>query len=218
MVEQWTENPRVTGSIPVLGTICASGSVVEHRLAKARVASSNLVSRFRESVLRISRPIFLYKAEKPCESFLEKENEKMENRLEQAKAALQGEITFAAVLQDGRLVTSERKGIAPMMALLSEDLNLLKGACVADRVIGRAAALLMEKAGIAEAFGEVVSSHALKAFEKSGISFAYGKEVEYIINRTKTGMCPMEQTVLDMEDAEAAYEALKLKLTELAKG
>ena len=40
---------------------------------------------------------------------------------------------------------------------------------------------LMEKAGIAEAFGEVVSSHALKAFEKSGISFAYGKEVEYII-------------------------------------
>ena len=46
LVEQWTENPRVTGSIPVLGTICASGSVVEHRLAKARVASSNLVSRF----------------------------------------------------------------------------------------------------------------------------------------------------------------------------
>ena len=46
MVEQRTENPRVTGSIPVLGTLCASGSVVEHRLAKARVASSNLVSRF----------------------------------------------------------------------------------------------------------------------------------------------------------------------------
>ena len=142
----------------------------------------------------------------------------MENRMEQAKAALQGEITFAAVLQEGRLVTSERKGIAPMMALLEKEPDILKGACVADRVIGRAAALLMEKAGIAEAFGEVVSSHALKAFEKSGISFAYGKEVEYIINRAKTGMCPMEQTVLDMEDAEAAYEALKLKLTELAKG
>ena len=46
LVEQRTENPRVTGSIPVLGTLCASGSVVEHRLAKARVASSNLVSRF----------------------------------------------------------------------------------------------------------------------------------------------------------------------------
>ena len=49
MVEQRTENPRVLGSIPSLGILillCANGSVVEHRLAKARAASSNLVSRF----------------------------------------------------------------------------------------------------------------------------------------------------------------------------
>ena len=57
-VEQRTENPRVGGSIPPLGTtliikwsdsvnqlLSGSGSVVEHRLAKARVASSNLVFR-----------------------------------------------------------------------------------------------------------------------------------------------------------------------------
>lgn len=136
----------------------------------------------------------------------------MENRLEQAKAALQGEITFAAALADGSLVTSEKKGIAPMMAMLKEDAGSLEGACVADRVIGRAAALLMEKGGVAEAFGEVVSGHALKAFQKSGIPFTYAKEVEYIINRTKTGMCPMEETVLGIEDAEEAYEALKQKL------
>ena len=136
--------------------------------------------------------------------------------LEQAKAALTGEITFAAVLADGSLVTSEKKGIAPMMTLLAEDENCLKGAVVADRVIGRAAALLMEKGGVAAAFGEVVSSHALKAFEKSEIDFSRGREVEYIINRTKTGMCPMEQTVLDISDAEEAYFALKEKLAALA--
>ena len=45
LVEQRTENPRVTGSIPVLGIICASGSAVEHLLAKEGVASSNLVFR-----------------------------------------------------------------------------------------------------------------------------------------------------------------------------
>ena len=140
----------------------------------------------------------------------------MKQRLEQAKAALVGEITFAAVLMDGSVVTSEKKGIAPMMALLKEDMTVLQGACVADRVIGRAAALLMEKAGVAAAFGEVVSSHALKAFLKNKIPFSYEKEVEYIINRTKTGMCPMEQTVLQIEDAEEAYEALKIKLAELS--
>ncbi len=50
-VEQRTENPRVTGSIPVLGTynnyfMCASGSVVERLLAKEKVAGSIPVSRF----------------------------------------------------------------------------------------------------------------------------------------------------------------------------
>lgn len=139
----------------------------------------------------------------------------MKNRLEQAKAALQGKITFAAVLQNGKLVTSEKKGIAPMIALLEEDMEILRGAYVADRVIGRAAALLMEKAGAAAAYGGIVSAHALRAFAKSGIPFIYDKEVEYIINRTKTGMCPMEQTVLLIEDADAAYEALKQKLKEL---
>ena len=50
-VEQWTENPRVGGSIPPRGTniddirICGNGSVVEHRLAKARVVGSNPISR-----------------------------------------------------------------------------------------------------------------------------------------------------------------------------
>ena len=44
-VEQGTENPCVGGSIPPGSTICGSGSVVERRLAKANVASSNLVFR-----------------------------------------------------------------------------------------------------------------------------------------------------------------------------
>ena len=35
----------VTGSSPVVPTICGNGSVVERHLAKVNVASSNLVSR-----------------------------------------------------------------------------------------------------------------------------------------------------------------------------
>lgn len=143
--------------------------------------------------------------------------QRLEQRLEQAKGALRGDVTFAAVLADGKVVTSEQKGIASMMALLAEDMEILRGACVADRVIGRAAALLMEKGGVAAAYGQVVSSHARKAFAKSGISFTYGKEVEYIINRTKTGMCPMEEAVLDITEPEEAYAALQRKRMELNK-
>ncbi len=45
-VEQRTENPRVNGPIPFLGTfLSGSSSVVECLLAKEEVASSNLVFR-----------------------------------------------------------------------------------------------------------------------------------------------------------------------------
>ena len=67
--------------------------------------------------------------------------------LSRAIHALQQGTTFAAVLSDGRLVTSEKKGIAPMMELLERDASAMEGASVADRVIGRAAAFLLEKGG-----------------------------------------------------------------------
>ena len=40
---------------------------------------------------------------------------------------------------------------------------------------------------------------------------------EYIINRDKTGMCPMEKTVYDMNDLDEAFIALKHKQSELMK-
>ena len=48
-VEQWTENPRVGGSIPPGGTNCADlAHLVERHLAKVEVASSSLVIRSRK--------------------------------------------------------------------------------------------------------------------------------------------------------------------------
>ena len=44
-VEQQTENLRVGGSTPPLGTICGSSSVVECHLAKVDVAGPNPVYR-----------------------------------------------------------------------------------------------------------------------------------------------------------------------------
>ena len=45
LVEQQTDNLRVGGSTPPLGTICGSSSVVECHLAKVDVAGPNPVYR-----------------------------------------------------------------------------------------------------------------------------------------------------------------------------
>ena len=40
--------------------------------------------------------------------------------------------------------------------------------------------------------------------------------MEYIVNRTNTGMCPMEMTVKDIDDLNEAEAALRNKVRELA--
>ena len=63
-----------------------------------------------------------------------------------------------------------------------------------------------------------LSSHALDVFEKYKIKTYYGNLVEYIINRDKTGMCPMEKAVLEVDEPNTAYDVLKKKIAEMRKG
>ena len=55
-------------------------------------------------------------------------------------------------------------------------------------------------------------------FEKYKIKTYYGNLVEYIINRDKTGMCPMEKAVLEVDEPNTAYVVLKKKIAEMRKG
>ena len=57
LVEQWTENPRVAGSIPAGGTKYADvAHLVERHLAKVEVASSSLVIRSIRYHSQVVRP------------------------------------------------------------------------------------------------------------------------------------------------------------------
>lgn len=60
--------------------------------------------------------------------------------IERAKAALRGH--SVAVCRAGEVMTRDGRGIAPLLAIASEE-NALRGASVADLIVGKAAALLM---------------------------------------------------------------------------
>lgn len=134
------------------------------------------------------------------------------NFLDKAKQKLlNSNHTFVCINED-TVFTSEKQGIAPIMELLHKDKNLLKGAYIADRVIGKAAALLLIKGEIKELYADIISEHAMLVLKKSNIIVSYGKLVPYIENRKKDGMCPMEETVLNTESPEEAYVKLKEKI------
>ncbi len=103
-------------------------------------------------------------------------------------------------------------GIRPVIDRLNEDLYYFKGLSVADKIIGKASAMLLCLSGVKEVYAAVLSKAGQEIFEKYGVSYEYGELADYIINRKGDGMCPMEMTVKDIDDLKEAYEALNRKI------
>lgn len=115
---------------------------------------------------------------------------------------------------DRRILTSEKRGIAPILDRLDED---LKGMAVADKIIGRAAALLLILCGVESVYGEVMSQGALALLKKHRIKASYGTLTENITNRRGDGLCPMEQAVADISDPTQAPAALRAAIAALKR-
>ena len=131
----------------------------------------------------------------------------MQRNLEQAKTLLIEQQLTCVVLCETRTYTSTQRGIAPLMQWLIEGIDM-QGACVADKVVGKAAAYLYVLLGVREVYAAVISRPALDVLQRYNIGIVYDMLVPAIRNRTDTGFCPMETAVLDIDDANEAYKVL----------
>lgn len=134
-------------------------------------------------------------------------------QIERAKKLLSSGATFALV-SDDEIFSTDRRGIAPLLELAEEGKNL-SGFSAADKIVGKAAAMLYCYMEIQEVWAEVMSRAAAAVFEKYGVKYSCANLVDYIINRKGDGMCPMESTVADINSPAEAIRALRAKLNEL---
>ena len=118
--------------------------------------------------------------------------------------------------KDGSFFTDDGRGISPMMRLIAEEKDLA-GYSAADVIVGKAAAMLFVKAGIVCVFGKTVSCSGLDYLTEHSIPCTYETLTARIINRQGTGICPMEDAVLEISDCEAGYTALKRRMEELRR-
>lgn len=116
--------------------------------------------------------------------------------------------------RDDQILTDDRRGVKPLLDLLDRDLS---GYCAADKVVGKAAALLYRLLGITELYAGVVSQPAIRVLEDGGIAVYFDNKVPAIRNRTDTGFCPMETAVWDVEDPALAPDILRRALANLTK-
>lgn len=126
---------------------------------------------------------------------------------------LEEEKLSCIVYKENQIYKTKASGIKPIIEFLEN--GILENACVIDKIIGKAAAMLMVYGHVKEVYTPLISTPALSFLKQNKISITYEKEVPYIINRKKDGMCIMEKAVLECDSAKEAYHLLKNKLSQL---
>ncbi len=106
------------------------------------------------------------------------------------------------VAKDGEVRTYDGPGVSDLLRLVAEGGETLRGAAVADKVVGKAAAALMVAGGVSSLDAAVVSSPAIALLRRYGIPVRCQRVTPYIVNRKGTGMCPLELRCMDCATAE----------------
>ena len=120
------------------------------------------------------------------------------------------------VVRDNKIISqASPKGISYIIDLY--DKGALEDTFVADTIIGKAAAMIFSLGGVTSCYGKTISRSALDVLKKNNISVSYDNCTDVIQNRSGTGMCPMEETVLNITDKKEALTLLKAKVNEMKK-
>jgi hypothetical protein len=134
--------------------------------------------------------------------------------MEQAKRLL-AEGDYTVVLCRGDVTyTDTRRGVAPLLALLDTGTDVTAFAA-ADKVVGKAAAFLYLRLGVAAVHAGVISTPAYDLLTAHGVTVTYDTLVPAIRNRAGDGYCPMETVTLPLTDPMEAEAAIRKRLAEL---
>ncbi len=139
------------------------------------------------------------------------------NDLQRARELLESQPAHTCVLvKGGKTHISTKRGIAPMIDFLDSGADL-SGFCAADRIVGRAAAMLFCRGGIRAVWAEVITVGAIEFLTEKGIEVAWGEQTDIIVNRRGDGPCPMEKAVQDLADPDAGEREIRKTLASLLK-
>lgn len=138
------------------------------------------------------------------------------NNLEKAKEMLKNSDYTCVICSDEETLTSNKRGVAPLLAWLDEG-EQLKGYSAADKVVGNGAAFLYVLLEAEEIYADVISKSALETLTRYNITVTYGIITEAIRNRDNTGFCPIESAVAGITSPETALEAIRDRLKEMKK-
>lgn len=101
-----------------------------------------------------------------------------------------------------------QRGIADLYALYTKQPDILCGAEIADKVVGKGAAAVMVAGGVARVHADVMSIPALDLLKNNEVKVSYGCLVPHIWNRMRTDWCPVEKLCHDAGSVSVCLERI----------
>jgi hypothetical protein len=130
--------------------------------------------------------------------------------LEIAKTQLnQKQLTLAIVKKGEMLFKTRSHRISGFLTAVDRFGDELAGASLADRVAGKAVALLSVYAGIKEVYAHVLSKKAKKVFEANGVRVEWNELVDNVLDLRRSDVCPFEKAAENLSDPRKAYSVFK---------
>jgi Domain of unknown function (DUF1893) len=136
--------------------------------------------------------------------------------LEIAKKQLYDKQLTLAIAKNGQvLFQTDSHRISGFIHAIDTLGTQLNGASVADRVAGKALALLCIYAKVHEVYAEVLSKKAQTLFQENNIACHWQQLVDNVLDLNKVGVCPFEQAAAAISDPEDSYGAFKALLEKM---
>lgn len=122
---------------------------------------------------------------------------------------------YTCVLCKGTITyTSTESGVKPLLSMIEMNTKYT-GFCAADKIVGKAAAMLYVVLGVTEVYSDVMSEDGLQMLQKHHISAYYDTLVKEIRNRVNTDICPMDKAVKNITNPKEGLKAIKEKISGL---
>ena len=130
--------------------------------------------------------------------------------LDVAKKILRERNLSLVVVKEGKtLYESSSQGIRGLLRAIESLNKSLNQASVADKVVGRAAALLLAHSHIKDVYATIISSEGLRVLKANRILVEHSILVPQILDREGKNICPFERFSLTISSVDEAYEQLK---------
>ena len=132
--------------------------------------------------------------------------------MQQLIEILRREKCSLVVKNHGIVTTYSKPGVRDLEYLLDHDPEMLHGAVIADKVIGKAAAAMVVVGGVKELYAEVMSKRAIPFLEEAGIAYTYGTLVDTI--KEEGDRCQLEKITAPATTPEETVALLRTHFEE----